>query len=62
MVEGGSRLLDLMQRKYASHGLSQSTGIGQAPNQAPITTPCAGRHIIKSTISTSLEVKNVRNY
>lgn len=33
-------------RKITCHGLSQSSGIGQAPNQAPITAPCAGRQII----------------
>lgn len=29
-------------------GRSQSSGIGQAPNQAPITAPCAGRQSINS--------------
>lgn len=37
-----------MGKRATCHGLSQSSGIGQAPSQAPITAPCAGIQIIYS--------------
>jgi len=30
---------DYKKKSITCHGLSQSSGIGQAPNQAPITAP-----------------------
>lgn len=33
-------------KRITCHGLSQSSGIGQAPNHAPIIAPYAGRQII----------------
>jgi len=40
------RRADKRNMKHTCHGRSQSSGIGQAPNQEPRMAPCAGKQTI----------------
>lgn len=52
MIE--SKQEQLLPQMSTCQGLSQSSGIGQAPNHEPIIAPYAGRMIMQSSSSIGL--------
>ena len=58
---GNKRRADNRNTKHTCHGRSQSSGIGQAPNQDPRMAPCAGKQTKSSTGPAGLKVKSAIN-
>ncbi|KAJ8430807.1 hypothetical protein Cgig2_006556 [Carnegiea gigantea] len=59
---GNKRRADNRNTKHTCHGRSQSSGIGQAPNQDPRMAPCAGKQTKSSTGPPGLKVKNAIHF